>query len=237
MTFWALQLLAEDRAYAAAWRLAAEVEVHDAGATLWLRGRESDTSSALLDRMPVGWRFRVLADGQLIPHRAQVPHGHLPTGSWQPLRSWLQLELPTAQFAPPAPSKTCLTLVRDAAPRTPNLLITTVAAWERYASSAPIVRLAPLRFAAAADGRILIHGTPLPSMPGEFYCESDGIAVPAGWYWSPPVDAAVLRSVLGLAEKELALLARDNTWERITADNFVQATRAAARATAEGARA
>lgn len=234
MNGWALQLARHDLAHAAPWRTLGDVEVHHAGGDVWLRGPQSETHGALLERTPVGARYEVLADGQLVPHLARVPRGYLPTGPWQSLRTWLSLALPPAQCPQGFAEKVTLQLVRDAQPRTLNLLLTNVAAWERWASAAPAVRLQPLRFAAAADGRVLVHGTPLPAMPGDLYCESQGIAAPAGWHWLPAVDAPVVRSALRLAPQDLALLASDGSWEYVAAEHFVQASRSAARLTQAG---
>ena len=96
---------------------------------------------------------------------------------------------------------------------------------------APQVRLDRWRFAVAADGRVAVHGQPLPPLPGRRWVEQEGIAVPAGWTWTPAVEAALLRQVFGLAEGDVALWDVDGAWERIAADEFVRATRAAVRAT------
>ncbi len=76
--------------------------------------------------------------------------------------------------------------------------MTTANAWANFAGGAAQVRLSSLRFAMAEDGRVAIVGLPLPAIPGVFYCAFQGIAAPAGWIWSPPVDAAVLGELLGL---------------------------------------
>ena len=127
--------------------------------------------------------------------------------------------------------------MRDEQLRDPNLLIATQHAWTCFATAAPAVRLAPLSFAASSDGRVVVRGTPLPAMEGTFYVVTDQIAVPAGWRFEPPVAAAVLAAVLQLGERDLALLNNDGSYDLIPGEGFVQATRAAVRATAQGAEA
>ena len=89
---------------------------------------------------------------------------------------------------------------------------------------------------AAADGGVIVRGTPLPPIPGTQWTLDDGIATPAGLTWSPPVDAATLQQVLGLAAGEIALLRPDGTFDRLAADHWVRASRSAIRGTLETAR-
>jgi hypothetical protein len=86
------------------------------------------------------------------------------------------------------------------------------------------------------DGDVFIHGHPLPPMPGPRYVEAGGIAIPGGFTTTPALRSAVLRKTLRLANGDLAVLEIDGTFERIQADGFVKATRAAARLSREPAR-
>ena len=81
---------------------------------------------------------------------------------------------------------------------------------------------------------MIVRGTPLPPLPGERWVECEGIATPAGWRWSPAVEAAIVRAVFGLQPGDLALWQTDGTWQRVRAAEFTAASRAAVRATAEG---
>jgi len=127
-----------------------------------------------------------------------------------------------------------MTLVRSARAETASVLLTTIDHWQAYVAEAPQVRLDCWRFAVADDGRVVVRGKPLPPLAGERWVEYDGIAVQAGWHWSPPVEGAIVRCVFGLEPGELALWQTDETWERIRAADFLPASRAAARASAEG---
>ena len=73
-------------------------------------------------------------------------------------------------------------------------------------------------------------------MAGTRCVERDGVAVPAGFALSPAIDSASVRALLGTELGDLTLFAPAGTWDRITAGDFVAATRAAARATAAQAR-
>ncbi len=105
--------------------------------------------------------------------------------------------------------------------------------WRRYADTAPQARLARWTFAADAMGNIVIRGTPLPPLRGTQYVEANGIGALAGWTWSPSVDAVVVRTALRLEPGACALWQSDGGWQKIVADDWVQATRSAVRLTAE----
>jgi hypothetical protein len=109
-----------------------------------------------------------------------------------------------------------------------------VRAWARWAGAAALVRLARLRFAASSDGRVVVHGAPLPPLDGRRFTQTEGVAVPCGLAWSPPVGGPVLRELLGLREGDLALFEPGGTYELIEASAFVPASRSAARRTLEG---
>ena len=63
-----------------------------------------------------------------------------------------------------------------------------------------------------------------------------GIAVAAGWSWEPAVDAEIVADVSGIMDGDVALLADAGstlTIEVIRREQFVRASRSAARATTE----
>jgi hypothetical protein len=216
-------------------RLAEGAEICELAEDVWVRGEKLDEPLArLLRRHPHARRHWVLADNQLVSPGKRVPRGYLPEGPWTPLREWLRVRLPDAFSAARLDRRVPVQLVRSAEERPANVLLTDLAGWLAYGSQAPQVRLACWHFAAAADRRVVVRGLPLPPLPGERYAEQDGVAAPAGWNWLPAVEPAVLREVLGLQPHDLALLQEDGTWERIGAEQFVRATRAAICETARG---
>jgi hypothetical protein len=129
-----------------------------------------------------------------------------------------------------------LTLVRDPIVREPNMLITSLATWCHYAANAPLVRLQRWSFAVNDRGEALIRGLPLPPLAGRRFVEQDGVAVEAGWTWSPNVSAAVLRRKVQVTGGDLLLLHGEPlAVEVVPAAAFVKATRSAARQTLAGA--
>jgi hypothetical protein len=61
-----------------------------------------------------------------------------------------------------------------------------------------------------------------------------GILTPCGFAWTPRVAPAVLRELFALGENDVAVLAEDGTHQVIRSEQFVRASRSAARATREG---
>ncbi len=110
---WAVRFDQDQRRFAGAWRLIADVEVCEAEAALWLRGPATKQCLTQLERYPCGQRYAICHDLQLVPHGALVPQGYLPHGQWRPLRLWLELELPVAALTAQLNCVVQLELVRD----------------------------------------------------------------------------------------------------------------------------
>ena len=209
-------------------------EICETGEALWLRAaRLDDEQWDFCRRLPGAKRYDVHEDGQLLPVGARVPRGDVPAGPWEALSGWLPLALPPAETALAASPRTPIQLVRSSQPRTPSWLLARLAEWSAYVETAPQVRLARWSFAADARGRALIRGAPLPPVRGVQYVEEAGLAVPAGWHWSPPVEPAIVRAALGLAPGDSALWFADGSWQKIASGDWVQATRSAVRLTLE----
>jgi hypothetical protein len=232
---WAVCLDKADLTAAGRLRQVADVEVCDLPGQVWLRGPALDEKlHRRLAALPGARRFYVVADGQLQPVASRLPQGRLPGGPWAPLRTWLALRLPPAGLAGWPADRAPMALVRSAHPEAASVLLTDIDRWAAYASEAPQVRLDCWRFAAADDGRVVVRGEPLPPLPGERWVDRDGIAVPAGWRWSPTVEATIVRAVFGLESGDLALWSIGGTWQRIRAADFAAASRAAVRAQGGG---
>ena len=240
---WAMRLDRSDVAAAGRLRQVAGVEVCEQADAVWLRGPQSgEELQWQLAAVAGARRFSVLPDGQLLPCGARVPQGWLPQGPWTALLRWMGCALPPAGLAGQGDALLSPALVRSQRMAEASLLLTRFDLWAAYALEAPQLRLDRWRFAVAADGRVAIHvhspsrpvanlSCVLPPLPGQRWVEREGITVPAGWTWTPAVEAALLRQVFGLAAGDVALWHVEGDWERIAADEFVRATRAAVRET------
>lgn len=210
------------------------VEVLEAAPRLWLRASTlSDEQWEQCRRLPGADRFTVLDDGQLVPVGRNIPQGRLPPGNWIPVRNALRLELPRTDDAPTRrPTPADLRLVRSTEPVEPNWLLAKLTDWVAYAATAPQVRLARLSFVAAERVAVAVRGEPLPPLAGRRFVERSGIVVPAGWTWAPAVPPEIVRAALKLEAGDCAWFGTDGTWRIISAGDWVQASRSAARLTA-----
>jgi len=230
---WAVCLPRESIAGLGRLRLLPRLSVWEHGEEVWLQGEGADESlEAALRGLPGARRFSVFPDRQLLAAGSRVPPGYLPEGAWQPLKEWLHVTLEAAGLAGRVGERVSVCLVRSSTPREANVLLTTLDAWKTYGSSAPQVRLERWSF-AVSDEEVIVQGLPLPPIPGQVFVDRDGVTVPAGWDWDPPIDAGVLRDVLGLTAGDLALLRPDGRWDRVPADAFVRAGRSAIRLSGE----
>ena len=111
----------------------------------------------------------------------------------------------------------------------PNVMVLDASTWSDYAIRAAEIRLSRWTYALSEDGTVVVRGVPLPALNGRRFVEQSGIAIPAGHRCDPPLDAKIIRKVLGLADDEFALLSSEGGWDRIRDDQFVQATRSSIR--------
>ena len=234
---WAIRLARRDAAAFAPLRLRAGLEIGEAADSIWLRGPAGEAELELeLRKLPAEFRGERLPDGRLRPLESRIPSLVLPALRWEPLRNWLAVELPAANWPGEPGSPVPLRIVHSAEEEPANVLRTDFESWNEFAQAAAEVRLQRLTFAVSTERQVLVRGTPLPPLAGERFVERAGIAVPAGFGWQPAVSVEVVRRVLGMAEGGFVLWERDNTLTRLHPEQFVAATRRAVRETAEGLR-
>ncbi len=233
MTWQVWRLQRDDSARLAQVRHLSGLEVCESENSLWLRAEEpSEAFQMTLARLPAK-QSTVQPDGQLIERGRRVPRGRLPEQRWIPLTEWIQVSLPPAGFGGKAPEPVPLHMTRDHCENEAGMLLTTFHAWHQFATAAAQVRLQGLTFAVDDGQRVVVRGTPLPPLKGLRYVMHGAIAVEAGWTWQPAVSADVLANVMQLSSSQVSLLHSDGNWSVLAEDDFVRATRAAVRATAE----
>ena len=205
---------------------------------LWLRtGPSPEPLPVALRQLPALARYTLDAAGHLFEPGRRTPTATLPALAWRPLRELLPVALPTAALPAQEPPRYQPRLVASARAEPGAALLTHLPEWLRYAETAPEIRLAGLRFAAAADGRVLVLGSPLPPLPGQEYWVAPGagpggLLLPAGFALEAPLLAPLLARQLVPAQDALLLFAPDGSWERVPTAHLLPATRAAVRRTA-----
>lgn len=203
----------------------------------WIR--PAVNTSSLKDAVSQRLRWLVVAElmhvtptNMVIPWGKRVPTGHLPTGTWTPLTELFSPTVPAARFAAQHVTPTALTFVPSETIVAPTLLRLSLSEWQSYVATAPNVRLARWEFAANRHDEVLVHGTPLPPLPGRHYWEAEGLLVPCGWHWSPAVSADIVRRVLHIDAAVFALAdLATSSWEIILPEAFVPARRQNVRGT------
>jgi hypothetical protein len=204
--------------------------VAELGDTLWVRGSKKDVDAEpVLSLLPAARFFDLIEPDRLRGHGRLVPTMRLPPTRFQPLRAFLSLRVPALALPAESSKAVELRLVPGRAPGQPSrleeLLLARIESFREFLSEAPSHRLSPLVFALNGRGEALIRGTPLPSIPGERFLSRDGIAVPAGWVWTPTVGYSVLRNWLGLAPSTLAVWRVDGTISEVSKSLFSPASR------------
>ncbi|GAA4043356.1 hypothetical protein GCM10022409_31680 [Hymenobacter glaciei] len=212
------------------------LQVAEAAGQLWLRGLPATGELPLPVRgLPALAVYALDADGRLFPAGQRTPTGRLPVGlAWQPIRAFVPLELPTAALPAQGAPAYRVQLRASVRAEAGVGLLTTLAAWHAYAETAPEIRLRALRFAVAADGRVLLLGTPLPPLPGQELWLHAGLLLPAGFDFEAPLLAPLLREKLQTAADDVLLFAADGSWECVPASAVLPVTRSAVRLTMEG---
>jgi hypothetical protein len=225
-----LRAMPAARAALAALRGEPGLDVHVAADELWLRARSVDASVVRrLAALPGAELFEVDDRGLGRRPNGRIPRAHLPAGPWQALAACVACALPAAALAASRLRPVELRLVRGGDEQPVNALLTELVPFARFALGAAAVRLQPLRFALAADRRVLVHGLPLAPVPGLPLVEAHGVALPAGHRLLPAVPLALVARQLALQPGDLACFTVDGTYRRMPADVFVAATRSAVR--------
>ncbi|MFK7820602.1 MAG: hypothetical protein AB8G99_17915 [Planctomycetaceae bacterium] len=236
MSKWAIRIQQSERQQLSKLRGYADIEVCSStkDGTVWIQGTESDKLQPILASIS-GDRFDILPDDQLIERGKRVPTEVLPSGDWKPVDAWLEVELPVPQLANAQFKSVSLELKRvTSEPIEANGLLTTAEAWLNYIEHTAEVRIKPLQFAACADGRVVVIGSPLPPLPGTRLIIKEDVAIPAGFEWSPQVEPIVVRRVFnsrGATDGDLVIWTATDQWEAIDSHSIVPATRAAVRTT------
>lgn len=197
---------------------------------LWLRGLPV-APPLPVQQLPAEARYHLGPAGQLFPVGRATPTGQLPLDlAWQPVRTFAPLMLPVAALPGqlPAPVPAALVPLPDSRPGA--AILTTLAAWQQYAETAPAIRLQPLQFAVAGPRRVLVLGTPLPPVPGLELWQHGRLLLPAGLGFASELVTALVVSRLS-PDADYLLFNADGGWERVPEANLVPATRSAVRLT------
>lgn len=219
-----------DATWLGRWRTIPGIEACETTGRVWVRG----PGAVAWDLLPALARFTSDQAGRLTPLGRRMPTERLPGGAWLPLAEFLRVRpaaaaLPALHVAPIA-----WTVVPSESFRPAQMLVLPFAEFFTWGITAPSVRFKGLRFAVSADERTCVLGNLLPPLRGESWCVQDQIATPAGWELPRGITPPLVADSMRLRAGETALLHPDGSAERLPGEAFVDVTRSALRATAEG---
>ncbi|WP_212002884.1 hypothetical protein [Chitinophaga sp. HK235] len=200
---------------------------------IWVRGIPvSDKPHLLIQQLPTLCTWYLDDHNRLFKKGSLTPTDTLNTSlSWKPLPQLLEIELPVSLLPQPILQQYPVKLVPSAKALEVTALLTSLDTWYSYAATAPLSRLQRLTFAANAQGRVLICGTPLPAIPGQAYVQTQQLLLPAGFDFDPPGIKALVAQQLDPQQEHQLLFDTAGNWERIPQHAFVQASRRGIRAT------
>lgn len=230
MFTWAAEIPLAQHHHLASFRLLGGLQAAATSSSWWVRGPRSDAAIEGIRQVPHAQLFHLEAGDTLRPWGRLLRKGRLPDADFQPLRRLIDLRLPVAGWPTARVTKQHLQLERSAVPQPVSLLLTSMRLWHDCLLSAAVIRQRNWTFATCRDGRALIRGTPLPSLPGQQFYVIDGVAIPAGWRCSPPVEGPVLSALVDVPPGGLVLLTSAVVVETVAGDAFVRATPSALRA-------
>lgn len=229
---WVLRLPAAQFKSLGAIRLEKGIQASASEHEIWLRGNRLDENlTRKLRSIPDAELFHLQPDQQLIPAGRQVPLGYLPETDWQPVTDWYTVQLNPPALAGMTEERIPFHLVRSQHNLPANVLLTTLVRLKDLVDDSPQLRLNPLQYAVDSTQRAIIFGSPLPAVEGSYFCEQKGVAVEAGWTWTPDIDVEVLQSLFHLNRGDLLILHADQSRELIRADQFTPLTRSSVRLT------
>lgn len=211
-------------------RLLPNLELSALGDLIWLRGGDLEkTERYLLEALPWNNRYEIVSGKYLRPVHSLLPVGRIPVCTWVPISTFIQPVLPNS-LLPGAPSGPApLRWVAALEERRPGFLLAQASDWRTFAEGSSLVRLQHLKFAQSAAGFILISGWPLPPLPGAYFYEDEGIALPAGYAMQPRLSRTTLTRVLQLKGTDLAILHLDGSYSVIPESAWAKASRSAVR--------
>ena len=207
-----------------------DIRVSELAELVWIRGSSANDEAleSVLRTLPVIERYELVGADRLRPSGRLVPTGRLPRLAWRPLKDWTRLHFPSARL--PASDSD----IDNVAPRlvessgrmrVADVLLADGNVFRDFVLYAPEHRLFVLKYVVDTAGKVLVLGTPLPSIPGERFALRSRIAVPAGLEWSPALSENVMVQWLGLAPARIALWHADGSLSEIDRSQLAPVTR------------
>ena len=150
------------------------------GDKLWLLVRNAGKEEiSVLKPLPAWKRYR--AKGKLLFSAGnEVPSATLPNSREMSLSEFLEVRQPDSLQSFYKPEKVSLSLCRSSRSEESTAMIVNAKAFLAFCESCLEVRIKNLKY-LVNDGRLFITGSPLPTVPGNYYYKMKRIFLPAGF--------------------------------------------------------
>ncbi|MDJ1479730.1 hypothetical protein QNI16_04480 [Cytophagaceae bacterium YF14B1] len=202
------------------------------GDHIWLRGiAVSEKIDIRIRQLPALHTYFLDERNRLFPAGGVTPTGTLPSLSWQPLTTFISVELPVSVLPGKFQRPYIAQLVPSGQDKPGAALLVSLATWKAYAETAPEIRLQQVRFAVSEKEEVFIIGDLLPSIPGKEYWRHNTLLVPSGYDFDPPLITDIIEKKLNPQKGNLLVFHSSDEWELIPLSCFVPATRSAIRLT------
>jgi hypothetical protein len=200
--------------------------------SIWLRGvMDLPDMDIKIKQLPAKQTFYIDENELLFAPGTVTPVDQMPQLDWQPLNSFLPVEIPVAALPGQVTALAKIQLIPSENSQAGSALLTSLQVWKSYAETAPGSRLQRLRFAVAADNEVLIMGNPLPPLPGKEYWSCNNILLPNGYQFEIPMMANFINEKFNAQHQSVLLFDVDGSWQLIDNNFFVPAKRSAVRLT------
>jgi MoxR-vWA-beta-propeller ternary system domain bpX2 len=155
----------------------------------------------------------------------------LPNVFWEPLTTFIKIELPTAAMPGHTNEKIQIKLVQLNLDKQAYALFTNLTTWKLYGENESAIRLEQLHFAVSENNKVLIIGLPIPSLPGKTFWLYDDLLLPTGYHLEMPMVSSFINEQYNKNKDAILLFAINGSWQRIDKTFFVHAKRSAIRLT------
>lgn len=220
------------------------------GDSFWLKfDSQIEACQIAAQRVP-GEHFYVYGSSWLVRLGETIASRPVPALNWISINSAIELRLPAAIYAGRMQAVAPVTwrLERSSNERPASAALFSAQDLAQWASIAPAVRLKPLRFSFVSHASqpsdpdplersfFFVVGTPLPTIPCQFFCRYERVFIPAGFEWVPKLNTTMVQKSFGLTGNQWLIWLDSTEWTIIGDEMLVPMTRADVRTSLESVR-
>jgi len=194
----------------------------------FLRAPFSKNNLELFGKLPCLKRWRLGDQGRLTLLGKTLPNKILHTLSWQDLSTLLPLVPAKGRNSEEFFGHIPLILTSSDSIRESTALLIESEQFLSWANDAAAPRLSRLKFALSSNKKVLINGTPLPSLAGQSFYPQGQLLLPSGFALPEHLFHEHISAALKLRSDQFALI-HTNEIDILDTEQFIPATRAAVR--------